>query len=191
MKLDKKKFLDTPSQTAGPFLHIGCTPDLIDINLFKENIGNFPFENKPLENIIKINGKIFDGNNEPIKDAMIETWQCDEYGIFHTQKGFIRVITNFNTGDYTIRTVKPGRFEDKTGLVHMPHVLFWIFAKGMNRPLVTKMYFKLDELKKDEIFKKLEIEDRISTLIPRTLSENNYEFNIYIQGKKETIFFEI
>ena len=191
MKLDKKKFLDTPSQTAGPFLHIGCTPDLIDINLFKENIGNFPFENKPLENIIKINGKIFDGNNEPIKDAMIETWQCDEYGIFHTQKGFIRVITNFTTGDYTIRTVKPGRFEDKTGLVHMPHVLFWIFAKGMNRPLVTKMYFKLDELKKDEIFKKLEIEDRISTLIPRTLSENNYEFNIYIQGKKETIFFEI
>ena len=191
MKLDKKKFLDTPSQTAGPFLHIGCTPDLIDINLFKENIGNFPFENKPLENIIKINGKIFDGNNEPIKDAMIETWQCDEHGIFHTQKGFIRVITNFNTGDYTIRTVKPGRFEDKTGLVHMPHVLFWIFAKGMNRPLVTKMYFKLDELKKDEIFKKLEIEDRISTLIPRTQSENNYEFNIYIQGKKETIFFEI
>lgn len=191
MRLNRNKFLDTPSQTAGPFLHIGCTPDLIDINIFQENLNKFSFEKKPLKNFIKIHGKIFDGNDEPIKDAMIETWQCDEHGIFHKHKGFTRVITNFNTGKFTIKTVKPGYFKNKNCIKYSPHIIFWIVARGMNRPLITKMYFHPQELKKDEIYEKLEDKDRISTLLPKTHNGNNYEFNIHIQGKKETIFFEI
>ena len=130
-EIKKNKFLDTPSQTAGPFLHIGCTPDLIDINVFRESIGKFPSNSKSMDNIIQISGKIFDGNNEPIKDAMIETWQYDENGIFKKNEGFTRVITNFNTGEFTIKTVKPPHFKGKDDLIQS-HILFWIFARGMN-----------------------------------------------------------
>ena len=75
-----QKFTDTPSQTAGPFLHIGCTPSIAGINIFKDVLGSTPFKNISLNEEINIKGKIYDGNNNPITDAMIETWQCDKNG---------------------------------------------------------------------------------------------------------------
>ena len=75
-----KNFIDTPSQTAGPFLHIGCTPSITGINIFKDELGSTPFKNISLNEEINIKGKIYDGNNDPIIDAMIETWQCDKNG---------------------------------------------------------------------------------------------------------------
>ena len=51
-----KKLNETPSQTAGPFLHIGCTPRLININVFKEELGSYPFKNMSLDNTINIKG---------------------------------------------------------------------------------------------------------------------------------------
>ena len=40
-----QKFVETPSQTAGPFLHIGCTPSITGINIFKDELGSIPFKN--------------------------------------------------------------------------------------------------------------------------------------------------
>ena len=60
----------------------------------------------------------------------------------------------------------------------------------MNRPLITRMYFDENELKSDVMFKKLNIQDRLKTLIPYTEDEKNFVFDIHLQGKKETIFFE-
>ena len=38
---------ETPFQTAGPFLHIGCLPNSIGIkNIFKKDLGINPFERK-------------------------------------------------------------------------------------------------------------------------------------------------
>ena len=41
---EPKKFIDTPSQTAGPFLHIGCTPRIAGIDIFRSELGQSPFE---------------------------------------------------------------------------------------------------------------------------------------------------
>ena len=60
----------------------------------------------------------------------------------------------------------------------------------MNRPLITRMYFVENDLKKDSILKTLNVEDRLNTLIPYSEDKKNFVFNIYLQGKKETIFFE-
>ena len=60
----------------------------------------------------------------------------------------------------------------------------------MNRPLVTRMYFLENDLKNDLMLNNIKIEDRLNTLIPYTEDNKNFIFNIYLQGKKETIFFE-
>ena len=60
----------------------------------------------------------------------------------------------------------------------------------MNRPLITRMYFLENDLKNDLMLNSIKIEDRLNTLIPYTEDNKNFIFNIYLQGKKETIFFE-
>ena len=46
---------DTPFQTAGPFLHIGCLPNSIGIkNIFKHDLGMVPFDRK--ENADSVDG---------------------------------------------------------------------------------------------------------------------------------------
>ena len=185
-----KKLNETPSQTAGPFLHIGCTPRLININVFKEELGSYPFKNMSLDNTINIKGKIFDGNGDPIFDAMIETWQCDAKGKYLEDQGFSRKTTDFETGEYSINTIKPGRVISEGGFESCSFIYFWIVARGMNSPLITRMYFDENELINEKIFEGLKNKKRLNTLIAKTNDNKNFIFDIHLQGKKETIFFE-
>ena len=189
--MDKiKNFIDTPSQTAGPFLHIGCTPSITGINIFKYELGSTPFENISFNEEINIKGKIYDGNNDPIIDAMIETWQCDENGKYFSYQGFSRRATDFKTGDYQLKTIRPGNQINQDGTISPSYILFWIVARGMNKPLITRMYFDENDLKNDVTIRSLNIKDRLKTLIPFTDDQKNFVFDIHLQGKKETIFFE-
>ena len=188
--IERKKLIETPSQTAGPFLHIGCTPSITGINIFKDELGLTPFKNIAPYEVINIKGKIYDGNNDPIIDAMIETWQCDKNGEYFSNQGFSRRVTDFKTGEYHLKTIRPGNQINKDGTISPSYILFWIVARGMNRPLITRMYFDENELKNDVMFQSLNIQDRFKTLIPFTKDEKNFVFDIHLQGKKETIFFE-
>ena len=185
-----QKFIDTPSQTAGPFLHIGCTPRITGINIFKSELGLTPFQDISDNEAINIKGKIYDGNKEPIIDAMIETWQCDANGNYSSNQGFARIVTDFKTGEYQLKTIRPGNEINTDGSLSASYITFWIVARGMNRPLITRMYFLENDLKNDLMFQSLNIEDRLKTLIPYTEDEKNFVFDIHLQGKKETIFFE-
>ena len=185
-----KNFIDTPSQTAGPFLHIGCTPSITGINIFKDELGSTPFTDISLNEEINIKGKIYDGNNEPIIDAMIETWQCDENGKYFNYQGFSRRVTDFKTGEYQLKTIRPGNQINVDGTIFPSYIIFWIVARGMNSPLITRMYFDENEIKSDLMFKNFNIQDRLKTLIPYTEDKKNFVFDIHLQGKKETIFFE-
>ena len=187
---ERKKLIETPSQTAGPFLHIGCTPSITGINIFKDELGLIPFKNIDSNEVINIKGKIYDGNNDPIIDAMIETWQCDADGKYLNDQGFARRVTDFKTGEYKLKTIRPGNKTNKDGSISPSYITFWIVARGMNRPLITRMYFDKNDLKNDLMLKSLKIENRFNTLLPYTEDKKNFIFNIYLQGKKETIFFE-
>ena len=153
-------------------------------------MGSTPFKNISLNEAINIKGKIYDGNNEPIIDAMIETWQCDENGKYSSNQGFARIVTDFKTGEYQLKTIRPGNQINTDGSISPSYITFWIVARGMNRPLITRMYFDENDLKNDLMFKSLNIEDRLKTLIPYTEDKKNFVFDIHLQGKKETIFFE-
>ena len=191
MKKNKNTLFETPSQTVGPFVHIGCTPNLIGIkNIFHEDLAHKPFEIFNEEDLIKISGKVFDGSNNPLLDVMIETWQCNQEGVFDRKQGFSRLIPNFNTGIYDLRTLKPGYTKDFNDKFQSPHILFMIVARGMNQPLITRMYFEEKELEKDYLFKIIKDKKRINTLLAKKNNDKEYIFNIYLQGNQETIFFD-
>jgi len=63
---DMPKFKETPSQTAGPYQHIGLIPQAYEIfGLHDETLGV-----KPNSGEFTISGQIFDGACEPAKDAI-------------------------------------------------------------------------------------------------------------------------
>jgi len=191
-----KNFIDTPSQTAGPFLHIGCTPSITGINIFKDELGSTPFKNISLNEEINIKGKIYDGNNDPIIDAMIETWQCDENGKYFNYQGFSRRVTDFKTGEYQIKTIRPGNQIKENGKISPSYILFWIVARGMNRPLITRMYFEGDPLIKScpMVNSIPDINARKLLVGKLDLSKTDeekilgYRFDIILRGKQQTYF---
>jgi len=191
LKKKANTLLETPFQTAGPFVHIGCTPNLIGINnVFKSDFGLRPFKNVPKNKLINISGTVFDGSGAPVYDVMIETWQCNSEGIYVKGEGFGRVIPDFESGEFIFNTVKPGFTKNENGKPQSPHILFWIVARGINQPLVTRMYFDENETKNDYLFKKIKDKERQKTLLAKKIDENNYLFNINLQGEEETVFFD-
>ena len=116
METIKAKLDETPFQTAGPFLHIGCMPNAIKINkIYQNDLGEIPFKDKQENELITIEGSVFDGNGVALDDVMIETWQCDEKGQFREDNGFARFIPNNLTKKFILKTIKPGSFKGFDG----------------------------------------------------------------------------
>jgi len=110
---------ETPSQTAGPYVHIGLAPKAAGFDIFKQELGwDIAGPNAKGERI-RVEGCVYDGTGAPIKDVMLETWQANTDGHYahpedgHTVengfRGWGRVITDFDTGLWGFDTVKPGR----------------------------------------------------------------------------------
>ena len=202
-KLDRLK--ETPSQTAGPYLHIGCLPSKVGINFPVEmNLGSVLASENVKGKKITVGGKVFDGKNNPIKDGMVEIWQADADGIYksnHSESyksdpnfnGWGRSCCDFETGLWEFKTIKPGPVMLENGQFMAPHISFWFVARGINLGLNTRMYFSDEEFlnKSDLILKKIKRKTKIETLMGIEITPNYYEFNIYLQGSSETIFFEI
>jgi len=202
-KLQRLK--EIPSQTAGPFLHIGCIPSQIGLNtLGGIDLGSVLLSKKTKGKRITLTGKVFDGKNIPIRDGMVEIWQADANGLYQTSEtkldgsdlnfsGWGRSHCDFESGSWTFKTIKPGPVMMNNGKWMAPHISFWFVARGINLGLNTRMYFSDEHSlnEKDPLLQELKGTKRIRTLMARKIAENSYEFNIYLQGKNETIFFEI
>ena len=138
---------ETPSQTAGPYVHIG---------LALEAAGNAPREQEiwnemakpgaPGEHILLL-GHVYDGNGHLIRDAFLECWQANHEGdydsAFDLEKPFNcfgRTATT-DVGEWTIKTVKPGVVKNASGVAMAAHVNVALFARGINIHLQTRLYF--------------------------------------------------
>ena len=191
MKISNKILDETPFQTAGPFLHIGCTPNKIKIDkVYKNDLGEIPFKNKSGSELITIEGSVFDGNGIALDDVMLETWQCDEYGQFSEDNGFARFIPDDLTKKFKLTTVKPGSIKDFEGKTHSPYISLSISSRGLNMSLNTRVYFDDDDLKSDPLLSIIKTNNR-NSLIAKTIKNNKYLFDIFLQGEKETIFLDI
>jgi protocatechuate 3,4-dioxygenase alpha subunit len=118
----KKTLKETPSQTAGPYVHIGTLPAVAGIDVPGHDTSN----NTGLEGgtPIIIKGVIRDGGGELVKDAMVEIWQAGADGQYGPgRKGWARSHTDFETGEFRFETVKPGKLAGAPGVGEQaPHV---------------------------------------------------------------------
>ena len=200
---------ETPSQTAGPYVHIGLIPQQAGFDIFEKNFGNVLVTPETRGERIRIEGRVFDGLGEPLRDVLIEIWQANAAGKYDHPadrqdkpvdphfRGWGRAGSDFQTGLYSFETIKPGPVVGRKGHRPMaPHVNFWIVARGINIGLNTRMYFS-DETEAnaaDPVLNIIEQEVRRRTLIAERQqrgAEVVYTFDIYLQGDRETVFFDI
>jgi protocatechuate 3,4-dioxygenase, alpha subunit len=160
----------TPPQTVGPFFAIGLPwrdgPDVVA---------------RRSQGAIALRGTVYDGNGEPVPDALVETWQAPAADC----RGFGRCPTD-EQGRWEIVTRKP---EAAAG--EAPHVAVAVFARGLLHRVATRIYFA-DELEAnaaDPVLSALE-ESRRATLLAAS-DDGGYRFDIHLQGDHETVFFEL
>lgn len=192
---------ETPSQTAGPYVHIG---------LALEAAGNPPREQEiwnemakpgaPGEHILLL-GHVYDGNGHLIRDSFLELWQANADGEYDTDYDLNKPFNSFgrtatlDEGEWLVNTVKPGVVRNAAGVPMAPHVNVSLFARGINIHLHTRLYFD-DEAQSnaiDPVLNLIEQPQRRQTLIARRCTVEGkvaYRFDIRVQGENETVFFD-
>ena len=196
-----KLLVETPSQTAGPYVHIGCIPTFAGIQgVYPADLGLSPISEGAQGEIITVTGSIYDGTGWAMRDAMLESWQADATGRYPGQDGadpevagFCRFAADNETGEYALRTIKPGSVLDRNGRTMAPHISLWIVARGINIGLHTRIYFE-DESESnnsDPLLARIEQRHRVDTLIAKKKDDAAYRFDIRLQGEGETVFLDI
>jgi protocatechuate 3,4-dioxygenase alpha subunit len=183
-----ERLAETPSQTAGPFVHIGTAPQAIGRNAAINMPGaEIDSDTGPT---IEIEGTVFDGAGAPVRDCMLEIWQADGRGRVGEHGLFARATADLSTGLFRFRTVKPGVHAEG----HAPHIALLIFARGINIHLHTRIYFEEDRtaIAADGDLGRMDPATR-ETLIARAVegTADRYRFDIRLQGAGETAFFDI
>ncbi len=189
----------TPSQTVGPYLHLGLTqgrfgaPEIFDPAVTDAGApGAF----------IRIEGRVLDGEGNVLPDALIETWQADGEGRYphpadgrppasNSFRGFGRCPTA-KDGTFHIATIKPGRVPGPNGTTQAPHINVSVLARGVVKRLFTRIYFAGDAANASDPILALVPADRRDTLLakPDAKTPNVFRFDIRLQGAGETVFFD-
>lgn len=183
----------TTSQTVGPFFSIGLS-SLKQDNLVGEGVSG---------ERVTIAGRVLDGDGKPVPDALIETWQANAHGKYDhpedTQskkleagfKGFGRILTDGN-GTFRFTTVKPGQVPGPDNNMQAPHIAVSVFARGLERRLVTRIYFPDEPSNSSDFALNLVESTRRETLIAKksTGESGVLEWNVILQGPGETVFFD-
>jgi protocatechuate 3,4-dioxygenase, alpha subunit len=183
-----------PSQTVGPFFHLGLTVD--------ETLGRLWTEQAKGERI-RLRFRLLDGDGAPVPDGMIELWQADASGKYShsadTQergadaafRGFGRLATDAE-GACMFETILPGRVADGHGGFQAPHVNVSVFARGLLSRLCTRVYFEGDPAIGEDPVLALAPGDRRQTLMARRgAAPGDWIFDIHLQGAQETVFFDV
>ena len=201
---------ELPSQTAGPYVHIGLIPHQAGFDIFENNFSNILVGPETTGERIRIEGRIFDRSGSVTKDILVEIWQANAAGRYNhpadrqedkpidaSFRGWGRTGTDFETGLYVFETVKPGRVAGRTGRKPMaPHVNVWLAARGINIGLSTRLYFA-DEVEanaEDPVLNMIEPAERRGTLLAQRSERDGvgvYTFDIRLQGERETVFFDV
>ncbi|MBI4413896.1 MAG: protocatechuate 3,4-dioxygenase subunit alpha [candidate division NC10 bacterium] len=183
----------TASQTVGPFFQL-----ILDWLTLDTLAGPGVSGER-----VTIEGRVLDGDGEPVQDAMIEIWQANAHGRYaHPEdrpdtprepgfNGFGRVGTG-EDGAFRFSTIKPGRVPGPAGRLQAPHLVVSVFMRGLLKRLVTRLYFPDEPSNADDPILNLVEPTRRATLIARRVTGRDgvLEWNVILQGEGETVFFD-
>jgi protocatechuate 3,4-dioxygenase, alpha subunit len=188
----------TPSQTVGPYFSMRLAADGQNVLVSSDTIGDR----------IRLEGHVFDGDGNPIEDALLELWQANDAGRYNHPEdrrsdvpidpafvGFGRCATGFGDGSYAFLTIMPGAVPAANGGMQAPHLNLIIQARGMLNPTYTRVYFpeEADANLMDPVLRSVPA-DRRATLIAELIDDDalpTYRFDICYQGTHETVFFDV
>ncbi|MBN7762888.1 protocatechuate 3,4-dioxygenase subunit alpha [Nitratireductor aquibiodomus] len=204
MAQDLNRLKESASQTAGPYVHIGLTPNFCGIEgIFPEDLGASLVSDQTKGERISVVIRVFDGTGSVLKDALVETWQADAEGLYNSPSetrgaadpafsGWGRFPSDMESGEIRFETIKPGPVPFPGGRMMAPHINLWIVARGINLGLATRLYFGDEEAAnaEDPVLARIEHRNRVPTLIA-SRDGDVYTFDIHLQGEKETVFFDI
>lgn len=194
---------ESPSQTAGPYVHIGCVPNACGISgVYDSDLGSNMVNEQTKGERITVTGAVFDGTGTPLRDALVEIWQADADGLYANGDprgsgdpdfaGWGRAAADHDTGVWTFETIRPGVVPFPDGRRMAPHISFWIVARGINIGLQTRMYFPNDPMLADDPWlTRIEHQNRVHTLIAKEKTPTTFQFDIHLQGPDETVFFDV
>lgn len=172
-----------PGQTVGPFFHVGLP---------------YPGGNELVSpgqaGAIRLHGRVLDGDDQPVPDALVEIWQADPSGEICRVPGSLRrdgwSFTGWGRaatdagGRYWFSTLPPGG----TGPGLAPFIAVTVFARGLLDRLFTRAYLADDPalLEADPLLSSLPQQRRATLLATR--QERDVLFDIRLQGPRETVF---
>jgi protocatechuate 3,4-dioxygenase alpha subunit len=190
--------IPTSSQTIGPFFREALErPAWSDLT--RDGAAGSP---------IRIEGVVRDGDGEPVPDALLELWQADANGRYaHPEdagpgasdalfRGFGRACTDAD-GRFMFRTIVPGAVAGPDGVMQAPHANVTVFARGLLKRLVTRIYFAdhAAENARDPLLNAIADADARATLIAQRTGDSGgsavYRFDVVLQGAGETAFLAI
>jgi protocatechuate 3,4-dioxygenase, alpha subunit len=163
------KLIPTASQTVGPFFSIGLAP--LYQNTATVNSAN----------TVTINGTVFDGDEKPIPDAVLEFWNA---------RNFVRVPTS-EEGRFSVTLEAPPKQDAQSGRQSIDYFDVLVFMRGLLKPVHTRVYLGDPDAGKNDPALEAVPTSRIATLIPKsTEAQNRYVWDIFMQGEDETVFFD-
>ena len=187
------KHITTPSQTVGPYLRIGLdwltTSNLVTPDTEGQHI--------------VVQGRLLDADELPIPDGMIEIWQANAHGKYahpddHQAQpltknfmGFGRMSTD-EQGGFRFSTIKPGAVPHHDGSLQASHIMVQVFARGLIKQLVTRVYFPQDDHSHDLVLNHVPLERRHTLIATAEDAQSTIlNWNIALGGENETVFFTI
>ena len=185
---------ESASQTAGPYVHIGLTPNAAGVTgVFPTDLGATMRRGGHRGEAITLSGRILDGAGEPLRDALVEIWQADADGRFAGEDGADPHFTGWGRcpcdpqdGTFRFDTVMPGPVADMA-----PHILIWIVARGINIGLQTRIYFDGEPRNDTDPVLSAVAPDRRATLLASAHGPGAWRFDVTLQGDQETVFFDM
>jgi protocatechuate 3,4-dioxygenase, alpha subunit len=199
---------ESPSQTAGPYVHIGTNPNWVEITgVWRNDLGLVLVGPDTRGERILVEGRVTDGAGAPVRDALVEIWQADAAGLHPSPAetrgqadphfaGWGRQPLSAEDGSFRFETIRPGRVPYPDGRLQAPHITVWIVARGINVGLHTRLYFS-DEGEAnaaDPLLNRIPEPDRRATLIAERSERDGlaaFRFDIRLQGERETVFLDM